>query len=382
MRTTMTLAATALVTLAGPLSARQLPPSMRPPVDAPVILDPNPKKDHGCLRPDVGKNIANIKTAMAEPRKPGEAPQEVTEAQKNVAGCTYYMVTLASTMTIVDTEVPGVTSTISGKGSITFGLAPDDAMAGYDFTSGVQDLTAPIYWDKGSARITRPDCIVTTVELPYTLFAFWLGVTPGPVQKIGVRIAPEDQDGHKIATRCKDPTGKWHDLPPTREAIFTPAWIKLHGDGKLNVAPSADQQAMSKFTDDMVKAGPKPGDKPKPNSAYPTPALPNVSSPTGTLDLAKIEAMQDYMAKNPNATPAEMMKMMEGVVPNLNQQLAAAQDNFMFTAPGESAAVNAVKTVCTLPGKPMTMKDRTGYGTIKTITESTVITITKLPPRP
>src|SRR6185295_19424195 len=103
---------------------------------------------------------------------------------------TYYKVTLESTITIADDETPGVTSKISGKGSVTFGLGPDNAMAGYDFTSGVQELTAPIYWDKGSALITRPDCIVTTVEVPYTLFAFWLGVTSAPDLKLGVKISP------------------------------------------------------------------------------------------------------------------------------------------------------------------------------------------------
>jgi hypothetical protein len=99
------------------------------------------------------------------------------------------------------------------------------------------------------------------------------------------------------------------------------------------------------------------------------------------MDPAKLQAMQDYLAKNPNASPAEMMKMMEGVAPGLDQQLAAAEDNFMFTAPGDCAAVNASKTVCTLAGPPMTT-DRTGYGTIKRITERTTITIEKVAPPP
>ncbi len=158
----------------------------------------------------------------------------------------------------------------------------------------------------------------------------------------------------------------------------------MHGEGKNTVAPSADQQAISGYLNELGK-GAKPGDQPKPNKAYTTPPPPKVSSPTGAMDMGKLQAMQDYLAKHPNATQADMMKMMQmmnGVVPNLDQQLAAAQDNFMFTAPGECAAVNAVTTVCTLPSKPVTMKDRLGYGTIKAITESTVITITKLPPRP
>lgn len=363
MRNDILIAGLALTAAAGPLFALQVP------------IGP-PQSSHGCLRPDVAKNTQLVKDAIAN-----KSAADPVEVLRPVAGCTYYQVTLVSKMTIEDTEVAGVTSTISGKGTITFGLAPDNAMAGYDFTSGVQDLTAPIYWDRGSALITRPNCIVTTVELPHTLFAFWLGVTSSQTPKVGVRISPADQDLHSIATRCKDPVGKWHDLPPGKEAIFAPAWIKLHGEGKSKVAPSADQQAITQFTDDMVKAGPKPGSKIKPNKAYSTPAAPTLSSPTGAMDLGKLQAMQDYMKKNPNATPAEMMKQMEGVVPNLDQQLAAAEDNFMFTAPGDCAAVNATKTVCTLSGPPVTT-DRLGYGTVKRITERTTITIEKVAPPP
>ncbi len=373
MRTrAMVVAVTVVSALAGPLAAWQVPTKAgQLPTQAPVPLPPATSVHPKCLRPDVQQSKAAIQAALAQPSKPGVPPQDVTEVLKETAGCTYYKVTLASTMTIEDTEVPGVSSTISGQGSITFGLAPDDGMAGYDFTSGIQDLAAPFYWTKGSARITRPDCIVTTVELPYTLFSFWLGVTSSPTRKLGVRIAPAGDELHSIATRCKDPLGRWHDLPNGRESIFNPAWIKMHGEGKNTVAPTADQQALTDFTNGLGKAGPKPGAK-----------MPTLSSPTGAMDLGKLQAMQDYMAKHPNATPAEMMKQMAGVVPNLDQQLAAAEDNFMFTAPGECAAVNAVKTVCSLPGTPVTMKDRTGYGTIKKITEQTTITIEKVSPPP
>lgn len=365
---TMIFTFTAMMALGGPLGARQVPTKPGQfPVQAPVPLPPPTSVHPKCLRTDVRQAKETLRTALSEPSKPGEAPQEVTEPLKEVAGCTFYKVTLESTVLIEDTETPGVSSTLSGKGSITFGLAPDDGMAGYDFTSGVKDLTAPVYWTKGSARITRPDCIVTTVELPYTLFSFWLGVTSSPSLKLGVSITPDGEELHSVATRCKDPLGRWHDLPDSKEAIFTPAWIKLHGEGKNTVAPTADQQAMTDWTNSLGKAGPKPGAK-----------MPTLSSPTGAMDMGKLQAMQDYMAKNPNATPAEMMKQMAGVVPNLDQQLEAALDNFMFTVPGECAAVNAVKTVCSLPGTPVTMKDRTGYGTIKKITEQTTVTIEKV----
>jgi hypothetical protein len=61
--------------LVGPLAARQIPPGLgQVPTVPPEVLDPNPKKVHGCLRPDAQKNIANIKAAMAQPRKAGETP--------------------------------------------------------------------------------------------------------------------------------------------------------------------------------------------------------------------------------------------------------------------------------------------------------------------
>lgn len=378
MQSSMILAAAAMVVLAGPLTARQVPvkPSQMPALAPQTPIGP-PQSVHGCLRPDVSKNVANLKAAMAKPGTAGEAGQEVAEVMKPVAGCTYYKVTLVSKMTVEDTEIQGVTSTISGQGSITFGLAPDDAMAGYDFTSGVQDLTAPMYWTRGSALITRPGCIVTTVELPYTPFAFWLGVTQSPTLKVGVRITPDGADLHNIATRCKDPMGKWHDLPPSQEAIFSPAWTRLHGEGKSAAPQTADQREMTRYTNDLGKGK--------------NPAPPKVSSPTGdAIDMQKLMAMDPNklaaMAGNLNPNnPADMAKLgdlMKGIVPNADQQLAAALDNFMFTAPGDCAAVNTVKIVCSLPGRPVTMKDRLGYGTIKTLTEQTTITIEKVSPPP
>jgi len=372
MRTNMVVGVAAIAVLAGPLSAWQVPAAPAPP----------PKSVHGeCYRPDVQQNEALMQKAMAAGTEVSQ--KDMDQARNKVAGCTFYQITLAATMLIEDTETPGVTSTIKGKGSITLGLNQDDGMAGYDFTSGVQDLTAPIYWEKGSALITRPDCIVTTVELPYTLFAFWLGVSNAPSLKVGVRIAPDGNENHSIATRCKDQTGAWHDgLPGEKESIFSPAWLALHGEGKNVVAPSADAQAANQFLNDLGKDRQKPGDKPKPNKAYQTPAMPKIASPTGAMDAGKLQALQDYMTKHPNASPAEVMKQMSGVAPDLDQQLAAAEDNFMFTAPGDCAPVNAVEVVCALPGQAVTLSSRMGFGTIKKITESAVITIEKVSPPP
>ena len=164
---TMIVATTVVMTLAGPVAVGQVPAKPgQLPTQAPPALPPAISVHPKCLRPDVKQSTAAITAALAQPGKPGAPPSDPKEVLKETAGCTYYKVSLASTMTIEDTELQGVSSTIAGQGSITFGLAPDNGEAGYDFTSGIQDLTAPIYWTKGSARITRPDCIVTTVELP------------------------------------------------------------------------------------------------------------------------------------------------------------------------------------------------------------------------
>ncbi len=295
-----------------------------------------------------------------------------------MAGCVFYRVTLSSTITVEDTEVPGVTSTIKGHGSITFGLAPDNTGSGYDFTSGVRDLTAPIRWDASSVKITRPKCEVTPRPLDYTLFAFWLGVTHSPLPKVGVRISPDGDELHPIETRCKDELGRWHNGLPGKEAIFSPAWIKLHGEGKVAAPQSADQKEMIKATNALGKSG--------------TPAPPKLSSPTGdAIDMGKLMAMDPEklaaMAQNLNPNnPADMAKLgqlMNGVVPGAKGQLAAALDNFMFTDPGECITdVSATRTVCTISHNARKMKDRMGYGTIKAITERTTITIDKLPPRP
>lgn len=376
MRITIMAAVTAIGTLAGPLYARQVIKPTQVQLMPPQTPIGPPQSEHGCLRTDVAASTAQMKQAMADAKKTGGTVEELEEVQKEVAGCVYYKVTLVSKMTVEDMQNAGITSTIAGQGSITFGLAPDNSGAGYDFTSGEQDLAAPFYWNRGSALITRPGCIVTTVELPYTPFEFWLGVTNSPVLKVGVRISPADQDLHNIATRCKDPLDRWIDLPPMQEAIFAPAWIRMHGEGKLAAPQTADQKALIKYTNEMG-----PGKSPAP---------PKVSSPTGdAIDMQKLMAMDPEklaaMAANldpskagDRATLMDLMKDVKGVVPNADKQMAAAMDNFMFFAPGDCSPVNAGKIVCSLPSAPKTMPDRLGYGTIKRITEATTITIEKV----
>jgi hypothetical protein len=373
MRRMMVIAATAVAVLAGPLSARQVPSLPKGlgqvPVQAPEILDPNPKKVHGCLRPDVATGKAQIQSALDEARKSGGTPVEVQVVQKNVAGCEYYKITLDSKIQIDDTENPGLTSTISGRGNITFGLTRDNSEPGYDLTSGVQDLTAPFEWTAGSAEITRPRCEVTITPLPYTLFAFWLGVRNS---NVSVRITPEGNELHPIETRCQDDLGRWSKRFPGKEAIFSPAWIKLHGEGKVAAPQSADQKEMIKATNALGQGG--------------IVAPPKLSSPTGDgLDMGKLMAMANDPNKmaelqklNPN-DPADMAKLknlMSGVVPNANAQLAAALDNFMFDCPPVPGAPN--RWECRITHNAKKMSDRLGYGTIKAISEQTVITIEKV----
>jgi hypothetical protein len=367
----ITLMLFAAVALSPSLYARQVPTT-----PGQVPIGP-PQSQHGCLRPDVALAAAQIKSALGESKKSGTNPVDVEPVQKDVAGCTYYKVSLATKMTIEDTELAGVSSTIKGQGSITFGLAPGSGGSDYDFDSGVDDLTAPIYWERGSALITKPDCIVTTVELPHTLFGFWLGVR---ASGIGVRITPAGDELHDLATRCKDPMGKWHDLPPSKEAILTPAWIRMHGEGRLKGPQTADQKALIKYSNQVGKGNAAP---------------PKVSSPTGgaidmqklmAMDPAKLAEMAEKMKSGNPADMAQMKQLMEGIVPNADAHLAAARDNFMFSFPGDcTETVNGKRWVCSIggrPAKPVTLPDRLGYGTIKRITEETTITIEKLPARP
>lgn len=366
---TLTVTALSIAALAGPLAARQVPPGLgQVPVQPPTVLDPNPKKDHGCLRPAVATNIAQVKSALAEAKKTGGTPVEVEEVQRKVSGCVYYTVTLDSKLQIEDRENPGVTSTISGRGSITFGLAPDVSEPDYDFTSGVQDLTAPIEWTPGSAEITRPKCEVTITPLPYTLFAFWLGVKDS---RVSVRITPGGDELHPIETKCKDELGRWSKRVAGKESIFAPAWIKLHGEGNIAAPQTADQKEMIKATNALGKGG--------------SPAPPKLSSPTGdvidmnklmAMDPAKLAAMAENLNPNNPADMAKLSKLMNGVVPNAGQQLKAARDNFMFDCAPMKTVANKWECRIAHDRKPTT--DRTGYGTLKAISEQTVITIEKV----
>ncbi len=333
MRMTIAGVVAAVMALAVPLSARQVPTA------PPQSVYPD------CLRTDVEKTTELLRKAMEK-----TPPEEVVEVQKKIAGCIYYQITLQSKVSVLDNEVPGVSSTIMGAGSITFGLAPDVSEPEYALTSGTRDLTAPIYWVQESALISRPNCEVATVVAPYTGFAFWLGVTSTPAPKVAVRIVPDDHDLHAIATRCKDPLGRWTPAIPGREAIFSPAWIKLHGHGEATTSPTASPQP-------------------------PAMDLGNIAA----MDPGKIQAMAEKMKANPTDM-TDLMKLMKQVVPNADQLLEAARNNFMFKAPGRWCVTDPVLVArCTI-SDTVKFADRTGYGTLKTIIESTVITIEKVPP--
>ena len=322
---------TAVTALAAPLAALQVP------------TGPLQSVHSDCLRTDVEKTTELLRKAMEK-----TPPEEVAEVQKRVAGCIYYQITLQSKVSVLDNEVPGVSSTIMGAGSITFGLAPDVSEPGYALTSGTRDLTAPIYWAQESALITRPNCEVATVVVPYTGFAFWLGVTSTPAPRVAVRIVPDDSDLHAISTRCKDPLGRWTPAIPGRETIFSPAWIKLHGQGEATATASPPPAAMD---------------------------LGNIAA----MDPARIQAMAEKMKANPTDM-TDLMKLMKQVVPNADQLLEAARNNFMFKAPGRWCVTNPVLVARCTVSDTVKFTDRTGYGTLKTIIESTVITIEKVSP--
>ncbi len=327
----MTIAGAAAVTvLAAPLLALQAPAGP-------------PQSVHAdCLRTDLAKSRQALKAATDN----GTPADSGVEVQKKIAGCTYYQITLQSKVRVLDNEVPGVTSTIMGAGTITFGLAPDVSEPDYALTSGTRELTAPIFWVQDSTLITKPNCVVATVVAPYTAFAFWLGVTSGASPKVDVQITPDGAELHTTSTKCKDPLGRWTAAIPGKESIFGPAWIKLHGEGDGTTPSAASQPSM-----DLTKIA--------------------------AMDPAKLAAMADRMKTNPTDM-SEMMKVMKQVVPNADQQLEAARDNFMFKTPGKWCAADPVFLARCTVSDTVKLKDRTGYGTLKTIIESTVITIAKV----
>jgi len=223
-------------------------------------------------------------------------------------------------------------------------------------------------WTDGSADITRPRCEVLVTPLPYTLFAFWLGVKDS---KVGVRITPAGDEAHPTQTRCKDDLGRWSKRVEGKEVIFTPAWIKLHGEGKVAAPVSADQREMIKATNALGKGG--------------TPAPPKLSSPTGdglnmgrlmAMDPAKLAAMAENLNPNNPADMAKLSQLMNGVVPNAEAKLAAALDNFMFDCPALPTV--ASKWECRITANKKPTADRTGYGTLKAISEVTIITIERV----
>ncbi len=312
-----------------------------------------PQSVYGCLRPDVAKNTAALRQSMAK----GDTTP-VPEAQIQMQGCTSYTVAFQSSLQMVFKGPGGGTAKISGKGAITFGLAPDVSEPDFDFTSGPSELTAPIYWS--NAEITRGNgCIVTTVPLPYTPFSFWLGVRSGPDPRVSVQVSGAGDELHNIATRCPKPRplSGWVDGPPgEKESIFTPAWIFLHGQG---VGGAAGVQPPTLPSGAMDPAAMK--------------ALAAKQQGSPMMDPAKLQAMAAQLGKNPS--PADMMKMVNQLVPNAGAMVEAARNNFTFKLPGDCVQGGPLLTRCTV-NRTVTVPD--GKGATQEITESTVITITKL----
>jgi hypothetical protein len=70
-----------------------------------------------------------------------------------------------------------------------------------------------------------------------------------------------------------------------------------------------------------------------------------------------------------------MMAMMKEVVPDAEQMVEAARDNFMIRMPGDCAADTGGLVRCSIK---RTVRLPDGKGTTQNITESTVITIARV----
>jgi hypothetical protein len=313
------------------------------------IPGPPPAAVHGCLRTNVAKTTEVLRQATEK-----GAPQgEVREVQEERKGCTSYTITFQSALNIVSHGTPGGTRKISGRGVITFGLAPDPSEPDFELTSGPGELTAPVFWS--DAEITLGNgCIVKTVALPYTAFSFWLGVKSGPDPKLAVQVVPAGDEAHLTRTRCPNPTGGYTPEMPGREMIFTPAWSSMHASmggtaGAGAITPPADPAKMK----EMLTQKP----------------------PAGGLDLKKLEEMAARFKDTPPTAEnmGDIGKLMREVVPDADRLVDAARDNFKFKMPGDCVTASPTLVRCTITRPSVTVPDN--LGSTQTITESTVITI-------
>jgi hypothetical protein len=243
-----------------------------------------------CLRPDTEKITEVMRDKMA-------AGQKIEEAElkfyKKVSGCVPYQVNFVSTLTKV---AAGVTTTITGRGTIVILLASDPGKPDYTLTSGPEDPSVAMAWS--GVTMSGGACSYTITSAPATPFSFWLGLKAGAGGTVDLVVTPSDNDMHQVKIKCPQGSG-----PTMPTAIFSAAWVGLHGEGET-VAPP------------------------------PTAAAVN-------LDMAAL-ALQ---FKDRQPSPEELKALMRKMVPDADAQIAAARDNFMISMQASSGARVAHHTI-------------------------------------
>lgn len=271
------------------------------------------------------------------------------EAAAAIRACMVFEVSVTSTLTQTSA---GVVQKITGTGNARIPMCPDMEEAGYTFTSGPNGVVSNMVWTNVS--IVAPNCTMKIVPSLPSGYNFWLGLTPGttPAAALvlsedgggneeeeemfdeqmtmpgagGMFQAPRASGGspgqqraggaelHIVTANCKQSGGPGISTMaqgmPTPMPIFGPAWLALYGEGELE--------------DPVIASG-----------------KPQVAPSIDPRALSSMQGMsqQDMMAqlqKDPNA----LNQMMAGVVPGLDDRLAAAEDNFMIKLTARPTAGN------------------------------------------
>jgi hypothetical protein len=262
-----------------------------------------------------------------------------------------------STLKVVSGDRLKETSTITGEGRIVLKLGPELSAPEWDVATGVQGEKAKIGWSNVAVTKTN-GCTVSFRSNPDTEFKFWLGMSLTPKPKFSLEIVP-GVDRHETVNRCPNPlTGALITSPMNDPTVgmFMGTWMALHGQAvpgsvsltDLRKAPAADPKAFG--MPDLANFDPK--------------AL-----------AAMVEAMK---GKPPAEAAAEMMQLMNQLVPGASQMAATARNNFRFTIPdGKSCSLATGTDFLAYCRFTRTISIPDIRGGMQSITESTTISIGK-----
>ena len=245
-----------------------------------------------------------------------------------------------------------------GGGTTTLSLAPDVSEPDYLATTGPVEATGSITFS--SVQMNKGNGCITTVQSSDSMndAAFWLGIATQPSVKLALQIVP-GTEVHSVVTKCKNPaTGAWVVAIRKEkvEGLFVAAWSALHGSGAAMpaVLPTAGPPTTAQVAQlqQMQQASPL------------NPA---------NMNMAALQAMAEQLRNAPpsEATGASLGAMMRTVVPNADEQVEAARNNFMLVVPGPGCALDPTSLAVCVIARTVTVPDN--LGATQTITERTEI---------